>query len=256
MSDTVTGESFGQRSLLQQGYDYTPGELRQLEWGLRFTPLVCMAGAIVGLALGEPAIHFALAVLGIAPFWFPAWHPVDRFYNRVLRPLWGGVALPPNPLPRRIACFMGGAVNVAIGVSFAADAFAAAYVFGALLVALQLIVITTHFCVASWMYEGLLRLSGRWRPPIAVEQARSLVAGGGQLVDVRSPEEFAGGHLEGAVNRPVDSICDHLDEFADRTVVVYCRSGMRSRRAAQQLAREGLETVHDMGAMTRWEDHV
>ncbi len=256
MSNDVKEASFGERSLLQQGYDYSPSELRQLEWGLRFTPLLCMAGAIVGLVLGVPAIHFAMAALGIVPFWFPAWHPLDRFYNRVLRRLWGGVALPPNPLPRRIACFMGGAVNVAIGVSFAADAYATAYAFGALLISLQLIVITTHFCVASWMYEGLSRLTGRWQPPIAIAQARSIVDQGGQLVDVRSAEEFAGGHLPGALNRPVDSIGEHPEEFAGRTVVLYCRSGMRSRIAAQQLTHAGVESVHDMGAMARWDDHT
>ena len=254
MSNNVEVASFGERSLLQQGYDHSPSELRQLEWGLRFTPLLCMAGAIVGLVLGIPAIHFALAALGIVPFWFPAWHPLDRFYNHVLRPLWGGVPLPPNPLPRRIACFMGGAVNVAIGVSFAVDAYAAAYAFGVLLISLQLIVITTHFCVASWLYEGVLRLTGRWQPPIEIAQARSIVDQGGQLVDVRTPEEFAEGHLPGALNRPVDSISEHPEEFAGSTLVLYCRSGMRSRVAAQHLNGTGVESVHDMGAMARWGD--
>lgn len=252
MSEATTDEILGQRSLVQQGYDFTTAELRELQWGLRFTPAVCMLGAIVGLILQEPAIHFTMAALGIVPFWFPAWHPMDRLYNHVLRPLWSGVVLPANPLPRRIACFSGGAANVAVAVSFLADWTVAAYVFGAMLIALQLIVITTHFCVASWVFEAAARISGRWKAPITSEQARSLVSDGAQLVDVRSPEEFAGGHIDGAINLPVDSIGDRGSELSGRTVVMYCRSGMRSRKAANSLARQGHDAAHDMGAMDRW----
>jgi rhodanese-related sulfurtransferase len=253
MTDTAFSGSFGERSLQQQGYDYTAAELTQLEWGLRFTPAVCMVGAIAGLVFQLPLLHFGLAALGIIPFWFPASHPVDRFYNSMLRPLWGGVALPANPLPRRIACLMGGVMNVAIGVSFVLDSPPAAYVFGAILVALQLIVITTHFCVASWIYEGLVRLVGRWERPITAEEARSVIAAGGQLIDVRTPQEFASGHIEGAVNLPVNSIGDHSDGLGGAPVVVYCRSGMRSQKARQVLTRAGVNEVHDLGAMSRWD---
>lgn len=96
-----------QKALFQQGYDYSPQELQELAWGLRFTPLVCMLGAVYGLATQQPTVHFLLAALGMLPFWSPNWHPFDLLYNSVLRPLWRGVKLPPNPLPRRIACFMG-----------------------------------------------------------------------------------------------------------------------------------------------------
>jgi hypothetical protein len=137
------------RSLAQQGYDYTAEQLRELSWGLRFTPGVCMIGALYGLWTQQPMVHFVLAALGILPFWAPAWHPLDRLYNHVLRPLWGGVRLPPNPLPRRIACVAGGSMNVGIGLAFLNGAPVVAYVFGAILVPLQLIVISTHFCVAS-----------------------------------------------------------------------------------------------------------
>lgn len=241
-----------ERALVQQGYDYTPEELRELSWGLRFTPTVCMLGAVAGLLLREPAIHFSLAVLGIVPFWFPAWHPVDRFYNHVLRPLWGGVVLPPNPLPRRIACLMGGAMNAMVGTAFVLGNVPAALVIGAVLIVLQIVVITTHFCVASWMYEGLLRLLGRWARPIGTDEAARILDCGGVLVDVRSPEEFAAGHLEGAVNLPVDGIERHAGELADKELVLYCRSGLRSQRALQVLRRCDCRRVHNLGAMSRW----
>ena len=59
--------NFQERSLAQQGYKYSKAELRQLEWGLRFTPLLCMVGAAIGLYLQSPNIHFVMAAVGIVP---------------------------------------------------------------------------------------------------------------------------------------------------------------------------------------------
>ena len=70
------------------------------------------------------------------------------------------------------------------------------------------------------------------------------------LVDVRTPEEYAAGHLEGAVNVPVESpdfptLVATLDPSLE--YVVYCRSGRRSEIAAEFMVAEGL-TVTDLGA--------
>lgn len=243
---------FQRTSLTQQGYDYNPRELAELSWGLRFTPTVCMAGAIVGLATQKPGIHFALAVLGILPAWLPAWNPVDLLYNYALRPLWGGVKLPPNPLPRRIACFMGGSMNLGIGAAFLWSAPAVAYALGAVLIALQLVVITTHFCVASWMYEGALRAIGKWMRPIPVGRAKELIEAGAELVDVRNPEEFAREHLPGARNVPLEQVVDVLGGNPERSFVFYCQSGLRSQRATQALKRQGHDRTYNLGAMSRW----
>lgn len=83
---------------------------------------------------------------------------------------------------------------------------------------------------------------------------RKLVAEGARLVDVRTPEEFASGHVEGAVNIPVQELDRRLGELApkDRAVVLYCRSGARSARAAETLKAEGFTAVHDIGPMSRW----
>lgn len=239
----------GQGALIQQGYDYSPEQLDELAWGLRFTPAVCMAVALLGLVTRQPAVHFTLAALGVLPFWFPAWHPVDRLYNHALRPLWGGVRLPPNPLPRRIACMMGGVMNLGIGLAFVAGSVPLAYALGVVLIALQLIVITTHFCMASWMFEGLLRLLGRWEPPLTLDRARELMRGGGRLIDVREPDEFARGHLPGARNVPLDGVVEALGQARDRTLLLYCQSGLRSQRAARLLKRSGHPRVHNAGAM-------
>ena len=85
-------------------------------------------------------------------------------------------------------------------------------------------------------------------------EAKRLAAAGALLLDVRTPAEFAQGHLPGALNIPVVELPDRLAELGgpDRDVVVYCRSGMRSARAATVLRRAGYRAVHDLGAMNNW----
>jgi rhodanese-related sulfurtransferase len=211
-----------------------------------------MAGAVIGLATRQPAIHFTLAALGILPYWFPKWHPIDVLYNHLLRPLWKGVRLPSNPLPRRIACLMGGAMNLGIALSFVAGNNALAYGFGVVLIVLQLVVITTHFCVASWMFEGILRMFGRWEKPVAVAEAKSLVEGGGVLVDVRNPDEFATDHLEGARNAPLDVLPAGLEGAEETPLVLYCNSGLRCQDATRVLKKKGFLRVHILGARASW----
>jgi phage shock protein E len=97
----------------------------------------------------------------------------------------------------------------------------------------------------------LANLFGRAVDPSA---ARRLVAEGALLLDVRTPAEFAEGHIHGALNIPIQALPERMSELsdADRAIVVYCRSGMRSARARQMLRRAGHTTVHDLGAMSNW----
>lgn len=74
------------------------------------------------------------------------------------------------------------------------------------------------------------------------------------LVDVRTPEEFAGGHIEGAVNIPLQSLEQRMGEIPqDKPVVLYCRSGNRSNTAAQILARAGYTDIYDLGGVITWQ---
>jgi phage shock protein E len=84
--------------------------------------------------------------------------------------------------------------------------------------------------------------------------ARKLVAAGARLLDVRSPEEYANGHLPGAVNIPVQQLDRRLAEVGppDHELVVYCRSGHRSGRATEILRQHGFTKVHNLGPMTAW----
>lgn len=77
-----------------------------------------------------------------------------------------------------------------------------------------------------------------------------------QLVDVRTPEEFNGGHLKNAQNININS-----DEFEtsvnkldkNKPVFVYCLAGGRSASAAKYLSKQGFKTVYDMqGGITKW----
>jgi phage shock protein E len=86
------------------------------------------------------------------------------------------------------------------------------------------------------------------------QQARQLVDSGARLVDVRTPAEFAAGHIPGAVNIPVQQLDSRLSELQpkDQAVVLYCRSGNRSGTAARLLKSAGFAAVHDLGPMSRW----
>jgi phage shock protein E len=89
---------------------------------------------------------------------------------------------------------------------------------------------------------------------VSSAEARQLVQAGARLVDVRTPGEFAAGHIAGAINIPVQELTNRVHELQpqDATVVVYCRSGQRSGNAARMLRNAGFARVHDLGAMSRW----
>jgi rhodanese-related sulfurtransferase len=75
------------------------------------------------------------------------------------------------------------------------------------------------------------------------------------LLDVRTPEEFAAGHLDGATLMNIRSP-DFADKVAalprDKTYLVYCRTGLRSTLACQKLAATGLPAYNLQGGITAW----
>lgn len=74
------------------------------------------------------------------------------------------------------------------------------------------------------------------------------------LLDVRTPAEFASGHLAGAVNIAVQDLPHRLAELPkDRPLVIYCRSGNRSRQAQQYLANAGFTQTVDLGGILAWQ---
>ncbi len=98
----------------------------------------------------------------------------------------------------------------------------------------------------------VLRFLLNMRNRISGPQARAEVEAGALLLDVRSPAEYGGGSLPGATNIPVQSLGQRVGELdAERPVVVFCASGMRSARAASLLRGKGF-TVHDLGSVRAW----
>ena len=73
------------------------------------------------------------------------------------------------------------------------------------------------------------------------------------VIDVRTPQEFASGHVDGAINIPYDTITPKLPALAtigkDENIVLYCRSGRRSAIAKQSLAELGYRKLQDGGGI-------
>jgi phage shock protein E len=91
--------------------------------------------------------------------------------------------------------------------------------------------------------------------PVTAIGARQLLRSGGGLIDVRTPEEYAQGHLPGAVNIPVDQLTMRLDKIPkDRPIILYCQSGKRSASALRILSSHGFRAVYDLGAMSHWSE--
>jgi len=74
------------------------------------------------------------------------------------------------------------------------------------------------------------------------------------LLDVREPEEFARGHVPGALNLPQADLATRLDEIPkDRPILTICQSGMRSLRSAQFLRQQGIQDVATVaGGTAAW----
>ena len=74
------------------------------------------------------------------------------------------------------------------------------------------------------------------------------------VLDVRTPEEYAAGHIQGAKLIPVQELSEHLAELPkDRQIYVYCHSGRRSAKAAAMLAKHGFSRVENMvGGIEAW----
>ena len=76
------------------------------------------------------------------------------------------------------------------------------------------------------------------------------------ILDVRTPKEFNEGHIECAVLIPVDELEGRLDELpVDKPIITYCKSGGRSRNAANILVENGFTRVYDVGGITDWIDN-
>ena len=87
----------------------------------------------------------------------------------------------------------------------------------------------------------------------ATDGAAALAETGVVYVDVRTPEEFAAGHVEGAINIPHTEMPQRwgeLEEYRDDEIVLYCRSGRRSGIALRTLRDVGFTNLENGGGLT------
>ena len=75
------------------------------------------------------------------------------------------------------------------------------------------------------------------------------------ILDVRTPEEFADKHIPGAINIPNETIStEEIPELPnkDQLILVYCRSGNRSKQASEKLAALGYTNIVEFGGINDW----
>ena len=90
---------------------------------------------------------------------------------------------------------------------------------------------------------------------ISAEEAYEMMVSQEVVVDVRTREEYDGGHIENAVLVPNESIGSEMPETLpdkEATLLIYCRSGRRSKDAAQKLLALGYQSVYDFGGVIDW----
>ena len=92
---------------------------------------------------------------------------------------------------------------------------------------------------------------------LTAQEAKARIDSGDKLsiVDVREDLEFAGGHIPGAVLLPSGQIIEKAAELLpdkNAEILLYCRSGNRSRQAALQMIDLGYTNVYDFGGIINW----
>ena len=79
------------------------------------------------------------------------------------------------------------------------------------------------------------------------------------VLDVRRPDEFAAGHIPNAINVPNEFIgTSEIPELPDKDqlIMVYCRSGRRSKEAAEKLVKLGYTNVVEFGGILDWKGEI
>jgi phage shock protein E len=108
-------------------------------------------------------------------------------------------------------------------------------------------VAAASFLAAVWGYFW-------WRNTLNLAKGRRFLSAGATLLDVGTPEEYAGDYVSGAINIPAEGLARRQEELGEhsRPVVVYARSALRSSLAAQALRGVGFHAVVSVGTVRRW----
>lgn len=85
-----------------------------------------------------------------------------------------------------------------------------------------------------------------------------LIKGGATILDVRTPMEYAGGHIKGSLNIPVDQLHNNLNKLKDKNkpIITCCASGIRSASAKNLLLSRGFKEVYNGGGWSSLQNKI
>ena len=90
-------------------------------------------------------------------------------------------------------------------------------------------------------------------PTVAISGVPDPLPDGLHVLDVREPEEWRAGHIDGALHIPLRDLPGRLSDVPDGQTLVVCKVGGRSSQAAAYLLRQGHDVVNLDGGMLDWE---
>jgi rhodanese-related sulfurtransferase len=89
-------------------------------------------------------------------------------------------------------------------------------------------------------------------PEIDIDEFARRREAGAPVIDVREPDEYREAHVAGAALIPLSTVPDRLDDVPEGDLLVICRSGARSMRAAEFLATKGVSATNVAGGTLAW----
>ena len=117
-----------------------------------------------------------------------------------------------------------------------------------------------------WLFAVLLvsggmlllpHLQTRGRKVSLLEATQMINQGKTVVLDVRSPEDFAAGHIRNALNIPLKDLPQRLGELEksrSKNIILVCQAGMNSARASAQLDKAGFKETYSLaGGLTAWQ---
>lgn len=117
------------------------------------------------------------------------------------------------------------------------------------IIALLLFIFVFSGCAAQSEKSGYRQISTDEAINIMKEEKGYII------LDVRTPEEFKSKHIPGAINIPNETIgTEEVPELPDKEqlIMIYCRSGNRSKQAAEKLAAQGYTNIVEFGGINDW----
>lgn len=124
----------------------------------------------------------------------------------------------------------------------------------------KLLILALSLFLAGCMVTKTSKTSGSYKT-ISSKEAQQMIEEhkDALILDVRTAAEYESGHIPNAVNLSNEDIqAGKVDSLKDKSqlIMVYCRSGNRSRQAAQKLAELGYTNVVDFGGIQSWQGDI